>query len=192
MNYIFRLYLPMSTRQEIAAQNRQAFLDAAIHVFRLHGINAPLQLVIDQAQLGRATFYRNFQDRQALVLALMEQALQRLERKAEYYAQFNDGLIQLLENHVENLPYLTALMEYWRVIGRDDPRMIEIYQHRNAILQPLIDKAIKHNVCRADLTTQDYSMITAILRSSFQGLTETEQRHLASRAIDLLLNGIRI
>lgn len=180
-----------SLRQQVAAQNRQTFLSAATDIFRLHGINAPLQLVIDKAQLGRATFYRNFQDRRALVLALIEQALERLEKNAHYYSQFNDGFIQLIENHVENLPYLTALMDYWRVIDRHDPVMIEVYQRRDSILQPLIDKAIQHKICRADLSTQDYAMITAILRTSFQGLTEMEQQRLAKRAIDLLLNGIR-
>ncbi|MBL4859611.1 MAG: TetR/AcrR family transcriptional regulator, partial [Acinetobacter sp.] len=36
-----------------------------------------------------------------------------------------------------------------------------------------------------------YAMITAILRTSFQGLTDIEQQQLAQRAIELLLNGIR-
>lgn len=189
----FHLFsLPMSSRQQVAAQNYQVFLEAATKVFRQHGINAPLQLVINEAQLGRATFYRNFKDRRALIIAMMEQALERLERKARYYSQFNDGLIQLIQNHVENLPYLTALMEYWRVIEHGDPALVQIYQRRDAILQPLIDKAIEHRLCRPDLTTKDYAMMTAILRASLQGSTDTEQRRLATRAINLLLNGIRI
>lgn len=181
----------MSTRQESAVQNRQIFLNAATDIFRLHGINAPLQLVINQAKLGRATFYRNFKDRRALVLALIEQALERLEKKAYYYSQFNDDFVQLIQSHIDHLPDLTALIEYWRVIERSDPIMIEIYQRRDSILQPLIDKAIAHKICRSDLTPKDYAMLTAILRSSFQGLTDIEQRTLASRAIDLLLNGMR-
>ena len=82
-------------------------------------------------------------------------------------------------------------MEYWRVIERNDPVMVDIYARRNAILQPLIDQAIQHCVNRPDLTTQDYSMITTILRNSFQGLTDLEQQQLAQRAIELLLNGIQ-
>ena len=194
----------MTSRQQRAAQNREELLEAAVQVFRTHGINAPLQLVIDAANVGRATFYRNFDDRRALVIALMEQALERLAVRAEAFSQYDDGFIRLIENHVYNLPYLTALMEYWRVIDRDDPVidfgdflreqlpvMVDIYARRDAILQPLIDQAIRHGVCRPDLTTQDYAMITAILRTSFQGLTDIEQQQLAQRAIELLLNGIR-
>jgi len=92
----------MSLRQERAAQNREELLSAAINIFRTHGINAPLQLIIDEAQVGRATFYRNFSDRRELVLALMEQALDRLENRARNHAQYEDGFIRLIQDH--NLP----------------------------------------------------------------------------------------
>ncbi len=40
----------MTSRQQRAAQNREELLEAAVQVFRTHGINAPLQLVIDARQ----------------------------------------------------------------------------------------------------------------------------------------------
>ena len=181
----------MLKRQQQAAQNREDLLAAALKIFREQGIRAPLQLVIDEAGVGRATFYRNFQDRRELVIALMEQALTRLEERAKNYVQYPDGMLQLIQNHVDNLPYLTALMEYWRVIDHDDPALINIYQRRDQILQPLIDKAIAHNICRPDLTTKDYALITGILRASFQGMNEEEQIKLAKRAVDLLINGMK-
>ncbi|MBI1451299.1 MULTISPECIES: TetR/AcrR family transcriptional regulator [Acinetobacter] len=181
----------MSLRQERATQNREELLAAAIRIFRMHGINAPLQLIIDDAQVGRATFYRNFSDRRELVLALMEQALNRLESRARQHAQYEDGFIRLIYDHIHNIPYLTALMEYWRVIDRHDPAMVQIYQRRDSILQPLIDTAIQHGLCRADFSPQDYAMVTSILRSALQGYTHAEQEKLATRAVELLLNGIR-
>ncbi|RKG29791.1 TetR/AcrR family transcriptional regulator [Acinetobacter tianfuensis] len=181
----------MPIRQERAAQNREELLSAAIQIFRTHGINAPLQLIIDEAQVGRATFYRNFADRRELVLALMEQALDRLENRARSHMKHSDGFIRLIHDHIHNIPYLTALMEYWRVIERNDPAMVQIYQRRNAILQPLIDNAIIHGICRADFSPNDYAMVTSILRAALQGHTHTEQEALAARAVELLLNGIR-
>lgn len=181
----------MLKRQQQAAQNREDLLAAALKIFREQGIRAPLQLIIDEAGVGRATFYRNFQDRRALVLALMEQALSRLEERAENYLQYPDGMFRLIQNHVDNLPYLTALMEYWRVIDHDDPALINIYQRRDQILQPLIDQAVSNHVCRPDLTTKDYSLITGILRASFQGMNDAEQVKLAKRAVDLLIHGMK-
>lgn len=181
----------MLKRQQQAVQNREDLLEASLKVFRKQGILAPLQLVIDEAGVGRATFYRNFKDRRELVIALMEQGLTRMEERAKNYVQYPDGMLQLVQNHVDNLPYLTALMEYWRVIDHDDPALINIYQRRDQILQPLIDKAIAHNICRPDLTTKDYSLITGILRASFQGMNDEEQIKLAKRAVDLLINGMK-
>lgn len=181
----------MLKRQQRAAQNREDLLNAAIIIFRQQGIQAPLQLVIDEAGVGRATFYRNFEDRRALVIALMEQALTRLEERAKKYSEYPDGFIQLIQNHIYNLPNLTALTEYWRVIDRNDPIMVRIYQRRDAILQPLIDQSIANQICRPDLSPKDYAMITSILRSSFQGLGDEEQMDLAKRAVDLLIHGIK-
>ncbi|MEG0482320.1 MAG: TetR/AcrR family transcriptional regulator [Acinetobacter sp.] len=181
----------MLKRQQQAVQNREDLLEASLKVFRKQGILAPLQLIIDEANVGRATFYRNFKDRRALVIALMEKALNRMEKQAKDCMPYPDGMIRLIQNHVDNLPYLTALTEYWRVIDRDDPALVNIYLQRDQILQPLIDQAIAHNVCRADLSTKDYALITGILRTSFQGMNEEEQIQLAKRAIDLLIHGIK-
>lgn len=181
----------MSTRQKVAQQNREELLQAASNIIRIHGINAPLQLIIDQAQVGRATFYRNFTDRRELVIALMEQALDRLENKIQRFSAFDDGFILLLQDHIHNLPYLAALMEYWRVIGHDDPILKHIYQRRDQMMQPLIDQSIATGHCRADFTAQDYSMVTSILRASLQSPIDLDQEKRAKRAIELLLNGIR-
>ena len=42
--------ITMTSRQQRAAQNREELLEAAVQVFRTHGINAPLQQVIDAAK----------------------------------------------------------------------------------------------------------------------------------------------
>ena len=41
----------MTSRQQRAAQNREELLEAAVQVFRTHGINVPLQQVIDARYL---------------------------------------------------------------------------------------------------------------------------------------------
>ena len=69
--------------------------------------------------------------------------------------------------------------------------MVSIYQHRDTILQPLIDQAIANGTCRADFSPADYSMVTSILRAALQGYTDAEQERLATRAVELLLDGIR-
>lgn len=182
----------MIKRQQLAVHNRDELLNAAEEIFRKQGVHVPLQAIIDHAGVGRATFYRNFADRKALIAALLERAITRLEQRAEALLEFNDGFIRLIEGHIEQLPHLVVLIDYWRIIDREDPIMLNIYERRDKALQPLINKAIEHQLCRADLTPQDFGMITAILGSSFQGHHASDQVRLAKRAIELLLNGIKI
>lgn len=182
----------MNKRVQQAAHNREELLHAAEEVFRAQGVHVPLQAIIDHAGVGRATFYRNFADRKALMFALLDQAMMRLEQRASALLEYNDGFIRLIEGHIEQLPHLIVLIDYWRIIDRQDPTMLNIYERRDKALQPLIDKAIEHQLCRPDLTPQDFGMITAILGSSFQGHPASDQVRLAKRAIELLLNGIKI
>ncbi|MFW2083917.1 TetR/AcrR family transcriptional regulator, partial [Acinetobacter guillouiae] len=107
-----------------------------VEMFKIHGMSVPLQIIIDHAGVGRATFYRNFTDRKALVYALLEQAVSHLELRAEQYRMYDDGLIRLIKSHVHNLNNLSALMEYWRVLDQHDEVLISLIQHHQQIVQP--------------------------------------------------------
>ncbi|WP_151709752.1 TetR/AcrR family transcriptional regulator [Acinetobacter brisouii] len=182
----------MSKHLQRAAQNREELLNAAAEMMKTHGIHVPLQIIIDDAGVGRATFYRNFADRKHLIYALLEQSIDHLETRAKYYGQFEDGLFLLLHSHIKNLPHLSALKEYWRVLDADDPHLQKLVQQHQQIIQPLIDHAIAAGICRADLTFEDYRTIISILAASFRGHTEQEQKRLAKRAIELLMTGIQV
>ena len=182
----------MSKHVKRAAKNREDLLEAAVEMFKIHGMNVPLQIIIDHAGVGRATFYRNFSDRKVLVYALLEQAITHLELSAQQYLNHDDGLIRLIKSHVHNLNHLSALMEYWRVLDRHDEMLLPLIDHHQMIVQPLIDRAIEKRICRADFSFEDYRTVVSMLSSSFRGHNETERVRLANRGVELLLNGIRL
>ncbi|MEC8057001.1 MAG: TetR/AcrR family transcriptional regulator, partial [Pseudomonadota bacterium] len=171
----------MSKHIKRAAKNREDLLEAAVEMFKIHGMSVPLQIIIDHAGVGRATFYRNFTDRKALVYALLEQAVSHLELRAEQYRMYDDGLIRLIKSHVHNLNNLSALMEYWRVLDQHDEVLISLIQHHQLIVQPLIDRAIEKRICRPDFNFEDYRSIVSMLSSSFRGHDETQRIRFASR-----------
>ena len=192
VKYIDQIQHPSSKSKHIkrAAKTREDLLEAAVEMFKIHGMSVPLQIIIDHAGVGRATFYRNFTDRKALVYALLEQAVSHLELRAEQYRMYDDGLIRLIKSHVHNLNNLSALMEYWRVLDQHDEVLISLIQHHQQIVQPLIDRAIEKRICRPDFNFEDYRSIVSMLSSSFRGHDETQRIRFASRAVELLLNGI--
>ena len=58
----------MTARRPDAATRRAQLLDAADAVFTEFGVNAALDLIVERAAVGRATLYRQFPDRQAILL----------------------------------------------------------------------------------------------------------------------------
>ena len=65
----------MSTPRPSSVERRAQLLDAADAVFAEHGVTAPLDLIVERAQVGRATLYRQF-DRRAIMLALLERSVE--------------------------------------------------------------------------------------------------------------------
>ncbi len=61
-----------------AARRRDALIDAAATCFAEQGYGVPLETVAAAAGVGRATLYRNFDDREALALAIFSRAVDRL------------------------------------------------------------------------------------------------------------------
>ena len=67
-----------------ARLHRQELIEAAARIFTLHGYDAPLEQVLEEAELGRGTLYRHFRNRSALVAAVFRHELDRM-------AQFVSG-----------------------------------------------------------------------------------------------------
>ena len=66
-----------------AIANRERILDAAGAVIAEHGIDAPVHLIAKRAGVGIGTLYRNFPDRDALVLSLFEGAAAVLHTRSK-------------------------------------------------------------------------------------------------------------
>ncbi|WP_306002385.1 TetR/AcrR family transcriptional regulator [Brevundimonas sp. C43] len=86
----------MARHRADAQQNRTQLLDAAEAAFVEMGLNAPLDLIAQRAGVARITLFRNFADRQALIMALLQRGLQEVEAEATRVADQDDGFLILL------------------------------------------------------------------------------------------------
>lgn len=66
-------------RRRDAQQHREALIKAAAECFAEAGYGVALEDVADRAGVGRGTLYRNFNDRMALILAVFEHEVDRLD-----------------------------------------------------------------------------------------------------------------
>ena len=181
----------MTAPRPDAALRRRQILDAADEVFSEHGVNAPLELVVERAGLGRATLYRNFPDRTALVEALLQRTVNRIARQVQTLGDRDDTLFEVLEGMANRIVQSPALSDYWRAV---DPDQIPIRAARETIFELLrepIARAIAAGLCRPDLETTDISLISGMLGAALRGKTRDERARLATRALQLLRGGLR-
>ena len=173
-----------------AATRRRRLLDAADEVFSEHGVNAPLELVVERAGLGRAALYRHFPDRTTLMMALLDRAIDAFNAAARELGERPDGLGVLLHDAAEHIAYTAPLVDYWRMIERDDP-VIEAFDARAlAVFMPFVRRAVDADLCRADVDEEQMLLVMDMLGSCLRGNDALERRRLAHRSADLLMQAL--
>ena len=87
-----------------AARNRARVIDAARVLFARRGVDVPLDEIAERAGVGAGTVHRHFPTKQALLVAIvverLEKRIQRGEKLAEAGAP--DGLFELLEGLLDD------------------------------------------------------------------------------------------
>jgi AcrR family transcriptional regulator len=181
----------MQSQRADAAARRALILDAADAVFGQHGVTAPLDLVVEKAEVGRATLYRNFPDRTALIEALLERAVARIARQVESLGDRDDALFEVLQGIASRIVTSPALADYWRAVDADDPSIKAARQTVQGLLKAPIQRAIDAGLCRPDLQPADISLISSMLGAALRGKTREERARLATRGLQLLRAGLQ-
>jgi AcrR family transcriptional regulator len=179
----------MMKQRSDAAQRRDLILDAADEVFSEHGVTAPLDLVVERAGVGRATLYRNFPDRAALMEALLERTLLALEEQAATHAG-DDLLFVLLERFAYRIVESPSVTDYWRAVDADHPIRKAARERVARIFRAPLARAIDAGLCRPDLRLTDISLVAGMLGASLRGSSPANRRALAKRALELLRGGL--
>ena len=173
--------------------HRTLLLDAADKVFSEHGVHVALELVTAQAGVSRATLYRNFPDRDALMGALLERSFEALEAKAEQLQGRDDALFGVLEHMASLVADSAPVSDHWRAADRDSPVLAELREQipeGEKIGTVTADGAYDTRRCH-DLSAQDVILVSSMLGSGLRGRTRAQRRSLSRRALNLLLDGLR-
>jgi AcrR family transcriptional regulator len=176
----------MTLLRSDAALRRDQILDAADAVFSERGITAPLDLVVTRAGVGRATLYRNFPDRAALVEALFERAMGTLEAEAP-----GRDLFALVEQVGLDLVSAPALADYWRALEPGHPAAKAARERLARLFRAPLAAAIKRKSCRADLRAADLVLVCGMLGAALRGGTPGNRRTLVRRALELAGDGLK-
>jgi AcrR family transcriptional regulator len=181
----------LPTRKD-AVRNRQLLLDAAKEVFAQQGLDAGLDDIARHAGVGVGTAYRHFADKQQLVVALMERAVEQfLEDVAA--AQHEDdpwcGLVQYLELSTR-LQLEDRGLRHVLTGGYDPQRFREQLDEILHLVDTIVQRARTAGVVRKDLESTDLMLIATMLCAVADMTVEAEPT-LWRRYLTMLLEGVK-
>jgi AcrR family transcriptional regulator len=178
-----------------AVHNRGRILAAARDVFVEQGAAAPLDVIARRAGTGIATLYRRFPDREALMRAVVLDALHKTADEARSAADEVpdpfDALVRYMHRalDIRTGAVIPALLDE---ISLHDDEMVQAREAGSQQLQTLIDAAHQAGTLRREVTFADIGLLIVRLSRPLPGPFPREVNDaLSHRHLDLVVNGMR-
>jgi AcrR family transcriptional regulator len=173
---------PAPRKRADAVQNQARILDAAEEVFLIMGVNAPLDVIAERAGVGRATLFRNFADRHALIVGLLNRSTTELEAEAERIDGDSQALGRLFYFVAQRIIARAPLNEYWMTFDHDSAAFHSAIKRFVTSFKRPLAWALAAGECRPDLTPRDVFLLVTMLSGSLYARTPDERQRLAARA----------
>jgi AcrR family transcriptional regulator len=192
-----RLSRPGGTRRVRvdAERNRERLLIAARDVFVEQGPEAPLDEIARRAGVGIATLYRRFPDRQALMRAVVIDALARVAEEAgRALAEELNGFAALVRymHAALDLRIAAVIPALLGQVPLDDPEVAKLRAAAVAPEQAIIDAAQEEGMLRADVTFADIGLLIIRLSRPLPGAFPHElDASLAHWHLEIVIDGLR-
>jgi AcrR family transcriptional regulator len=178
-----------------ARDNRRKLIQAARDVLIERGPAAPLEEIARRAGTGIATLYRHFPDRQALIRAVILDALQATNDEARQAAAEEPDPFRALARYmhravdVRTAAVIPALLDQTPF---DDQELSHARQTGAALLEALVGAAHRAGTLRGDVTSADIGLlIVRLSRPLPGGFAPDTNTSLSHRHLDLLIDGLR-
>jgi TetR/AcrR family transcriptional repressor of mexCD-oprJ operon len=182
---------PLASRQPLQQRVTAAILDGAARVFVVAGEQASMNQVAEAAGVARATVYRYFPNRDALLDELIRVALDEVDRRL---ASARIDEVDPEEGITRSVRALVEVGDLFIVLARERKRSDpEQYERRLTVpIRRLFERAQKLGDIRADISTGRLSesfvgLITGLLTSPAPLGTED----LIAMITTLFLDGAR-
>jgi AcrR family transcriptional regulator len=174
-----------------AQRNIDALLQAALEVFAISGVDAPVREIAEKAGVGIGTVYRHFPQRADLIAAVFRREIDACTDAAlmlaDEYEPF-DALAHWMQRYAAFIATKRGLAT---ALHSGDPTFeplpIYFYQHLRPAFQKLLEAAIAAGEIRTDVDADD--LLSAI--ASLCGSTEQVRPGYAQRMVALLAHGLR-
>ncbi len=177
-----------------ARRNQEQLLAAARELVAERGPGVPLDEVARLAGVGIATLYRRFPTREALLRAVVLDALVRTREAAERAGSVA-GPFEALATYLRDALELRVSAVMPQVLDLIDPEDTEVAEAREAsakAVAALVDAARDSGELPDDVTFADVGMMLVRIARPLPGPMSTELKDdLARRHLELFIRGLR-
>lgn len=170
------------------AENRLRIMNAAEEIFVERGVGVPLDAIAERAGVGRATFFRHFQDRRALINDLLDRFLSKLEMASAEATPTAQSIFAMTRLLYDSMIHYAPVADYLRAQGREDPVLISAIERFHGFLRPHVIKAREEGTVRADLREADIVTFSVMLAAA--ATTPNVGEEGLKAAYDLALRGL--
>lgn len=171
-----------------AEERRTRLIAVAAELFAEQGYAVPLEAIAERAGVGRGTLYRNFADRNAMILAVIETRLTELER----FARDNCGSSDMIHGFLRRLGAVGAFHET-ALVGTHEIHA-EIVRRLHARVDDLLGFALAcanaAGSIRPGLAPDDLRMINRMLVAATIG-SGVDRDSTLDKALGLVMTGLK-
>jgi AcrR family transcriptional regulator len=175
-----------------AQRNRVRLLEAAVRAFSRDGADATLDAIAKDAGVGIGTLYRHFPTREALVEAAYRNELDRLcDAAADLLSTLpaDQALRAWMDRFLLYMSTKRDMADALRaLIAAGGNPFAHSRDRLFAAIGDLLDAGVRAGTVRADAAVGD---VLASLGGFALTAGQPEQRELAGRLLDLLMDGLR-
>ncbi|MFF0222874.1 TetR/AcrR family transcriptional regulator [Streptomyces sp. NPDC004629] len=176
-----------------AERNRRRIIAAAQEVFAKRGLEVTLDDIARHAGVGVGTAYRRFANREELIEAVFDDALQHLNGLAEAALAHEDpweGLVQLFQAAGQDFARDRGLREILLESAHGKARATTVRERLTPAISLVIARAQQAGQLRGDIQPTDFPLIQLMLGAVVQR-SQTVTPDLWQRYLVVILDGLR-
>lgn len=175
-----------------AQERREALIASALLCFTAEGYRVPLDTIAERAGVGRGTLYRNFKDRDALVLAIFSREADRLEQGIDPARPLADILSDFVQDGAVASSLFARIAGDLQLDEANRSALEALGTRLERILEPAVAAAKARREIAGSVTPRDI-VLAARMASTVMlpFLSEAEVAEQVSAALRLLFDGLR-
>ncbi|MDJ0277850.1 helix-turn-helix domain-containing protein [Sphingomonas sp. 2R-10] len=183
---------PTRAPRRDAARRREALITAAAARFAEQGYGVPLEAIAAAAGVGRATLYRNFEDREALALAIFSSAVDRLEAMLDPAAPIGTTLATTVRAGTGALSLFARIAADLHLDDANRAAFQQLAMRLETVFAPVLHAAQLRGEVSDEVTSRDLVLSVRMAGSLvLPFMDEDEVSAKIEAALRLLLKGLR-